>query len=65
MTASFEWRLIDILHDAESQRPNNIEFALIVLNQPLRAGRLFESLWRNGMMVMGDIVSQITGLTTL
>lgn len=49
MAASFEWHLVNILRDVESRPWDNTEFALIVLNQRLRAGRVFDSLWRNGM----------------
>lgn len=49
MSATFEWRIGDIVNASHFQSSDKPEFALVVLNQPIRSDRVFSSLWQNGM----------------
>ncbi|OLN87569.1 Thiamin pyrophosphokinase 1 [Colletotrichum chlorophyti] len=49
MSPSFEWRPIALLRDNAPGFPGPTDFALIVLNQPVKETAVFDSLWANAL----------------
>jgi len=46
---SFEWRPVALLRDKTPEYPGHADFALIVLNQPVKQTSVFDSLWTNAL----------------
>ncbi|OHE90792.1 thiamine pyrophosphokinase [Colletotrichum orchidophilum] len=49
MSPSFEWHPISLLRDKKPDQPSTADFALIVLNQPVKQTPVFNSLWTNAL----------------
>ncbi|EFQ33748.1 thiamine pyrophosphokinase [Colletotrichum graminicola] len=46
---SFEWHPVALLRDKTPEYPGPADFALIVLNQPVKQTSVFDSLWTNAL----------------
>ncbi|TDZ19883.1 thiamine pyrophosphokinase 1 [Colletotrichum orbiculare MAFF 240422] len=47
--SSFEWRPVTLLRDRQPGKQAPTDFALIVLNQPVKQTEVFDSLWTNAL----------------
>nr|XP_036577066.1 thiamine pyrophosphokinase [Colletotrichum truncatum]KAF6783945.1 thiamine pyrophosphokinase [Colletotrichum truncatum] len=47
---SYEWRPVSLLRGRQPQSEGPADFALLVLNQPVKQSQVFDSLWTNALL---------------